>query len=114
MVDGRVTQNGRLSCDALRAVGRRSMDDSGRAGRLEALCSSVREVLGAFLDAAAWIRDGVKGWSEAGDARKKGASMRGKTTGREQRGQYSQSMTKLPAGWGAGVGSWCVRYGVGV
>lgn len=72
MVDGLVTENGRLSGVALRAIERRAVGDRGRAGAVGALCSSERAVLGAFLDAAAWLRDGIDGLERGGRRAKKG------------------------------------------
>lgn len=51
---------------------------------------------------------GLMDLGEAGDTRKKGATTCGREADRKlQRDEYSQSMTKLPSGWGAGVGTWC-------
>lgn len=84
------------------------MGDRERAGATGALYSFQRGVLGDLLDAAAWIRDGIAGPGRGRRrAKKKDASMRGHWQGKKAGVQYSQSMTKLPSGWGAGVGTWC-------
>lgn len=51
---------------------------------------------------------GLMDLGEASDARKKSASTSAKLAGKENQGErYLQSMTKLPSGWVAGVGTLC-------
>ena len=51
----------RLSGMALQVGGGRRMGDRERAEAIQAVYLSVLGVLGKFLDAPAWIRDGVDG-----------------------------------------------------
>jgi hypothetical protein len=48
------------------------MGERGRAEAIEALYSSVLGVLGVFLDAPTWIRDGIDGLERGRRRAKKG------------------------------------------
>jgi hypothetical protein len=50
---------------------------------------------------------GVMGWSEAGDTRKKGASMRAQAAGKNTAGAVLTVHDDAARGLGAGVGTWC-------
>jgi hypothetical protein len=101
-------EDGRLDGVGLEEGSATEMAERGRAEALEGLYASVLGVLGVFLDASTWIRDGIDGLVQGG-RRGKIARVCESWTGRQkgQRSKYSQSMTKLPSLGVAGGGTWC-------